>query len=80
MEAIRAIQTVENGEICIQLPLQFWGQQVEIIVLSPSQDCPQPVENRKSLRGCLKQYARADLIAQEQSAWQSAAGAKHEPR
>ena len=35
MEAIRSIQTVNNGEIHLQLPKQFWGQEVEIIVLIP---------------------------------------------
>lgn len=34
MEAIRTIQTVENGGVYLQLPKQFWGQAVEIIVLS----------------------------------------------
>jgi len=38
VEAIRSIQTVANGEIHLQLPKQFWGQEVEIIVLpSPQQ-------------------------------------------
>jgi len=34
MEAIREIQTVKNGEVQFQLPKQFWGQEVEIIVLA----------------------------------------------
>ncbi len=33
MEAMRTIQTVENGQICLQLPEQFWGEEVEILVL-----------------------------------------------
>ncbi len=80
MEAIRTIQTVENGEVCLQLPKQFWGQEVEIIILSAPQEGPQRAANRKSLRGCLKQYAKPELITQEQHAWQMAASEKHEPR
>lgn len=38
MEAIRNIQTVKNGEVHLQLPQQFWGQEVEIIVL-PAPPC-----------------------------------------
>lgn len=34
MEAMRTMQTVENGEVYLQLPKRFWGQEVEIIVLS----------------------------------------------
>lgn len=79
MEAIRTIQTGENGEICLQLPEQFWGQEVEIIVLGVPQG-PQRVATRRSLRGCLKQYAKPELISQEQYAWQTAASEKHEPR
>ena len=69
MEAIRHIQTVKNGEIHLQLPQQFWGQEVEIIVLpAPQQNPPLPLQ-KKSLRGCLKHYAKPDLISQEQDAW-----------
>jgi len=71
MEVIRSIQTVENGEIYLQLPKQFWGQEVEIIVLSAPQQTPQPISRKRSLRGCLKRYAKPDLIAQEQDAWQT---------
>lgn len=80
MEAIRKIQTVENGEIHLQLPKQFWGQEVEIIVLSASEQTLQPVIRKKSLRGCLRRYAKPDLIAQEQDAWPAAVSEKHERR
>ena len=52
MEAIRKIETVKDGQVHLQLPKQFWGQEVEIIVLS----APQQVSTmrKKSLRGCLK--------------------------
>ena len=80
MEAIRKIQTVENGEIHLRLPEQFWGREVEIIVLSAPQEGSQRVATRRSLRGCLKQYAKPELMTQEQHAWQTAASEKHEPR
>jgi hypothetical protein len=80
MEAIRSIQTVNNGEIHLQLPKQFWGQEVEIIVLISPQQAMQPIIRKKSLRGCLKHYAKPDLIAQEQNAWQTVVGEKHERR
>ena len=80
MEAIRTIQTVENGEINLQLPKQFWDQQVEIIVLTAPQEGSQRVVPNKSLRGCLKQYAKPDLLNQEEDAWPAVAGEKHEPR
>ncbi len=33
MEAIRTVQTVKNGEVHLLLPRQFWGREVEVIVL-----------------------------------------------
>ena len=80
MEAMRTIQTVENDDVHLRLPEQFWGQAVEIIVLDASQEGSQRVASRRSLRGCLKQYAKPDLMTQEQDAWQRAASEKHEPR
>jgi hypothetical protein len=79
LQAIREIYTVEQGEIRVHLPVTFWGQQVEIIVLPmPAQD--HPTRQKKSLRGCLQQYANPALIAQEQEAWQAAMLDKHAPR
>ncbi len=80
MEAIRSIQTVENGEIYLQLPKQFWGQQVEIIVLTAPSQIMQSFPRKKSLRGCLSRYAKPDLIAQEQDIWQTIVSEKHEYR
>lgn len=40
MEAIRRIQTVQNGEVHLQLPKQYWGQVVEIIVLRKGTEFP----------------------------------------
>lgn len=80
MEAIRNIQTVMNGEVHLQLPQQFWGQKVEIIVLPAPQSILQLPTDKKSLRGSLKPYANPELIAREQDAWQTAAGEKHGAR
>jgi len=80
MEAIRSIQTVANGEIHLQLPKQFWGQEVEIIVLPSPQQATKLVTPKKSLRGSLKHYAKPDLIAQEQNAWQMIVSEKHANR
>jgi hypothetical protein len=78
MEAIRKIQTVQNGEVHFQLPKQFWGQEVEIIILPAPAQTMRLVTPEKSLRGCLKHYAQPELIAQEPDAWQAAASEKHE--
>ncbi|MEY2341697.1 hypothetical protein AB4090_06265 [Acidithiobacillus sp. IBUN Pt1247-S3] len=70
MEAIRTIQNVANGEIHLQLPRAFWGQQVEVIVLatpSPVQKTAKPAQ--KSLRGALKAHANPNLIPLESGAW-----------
>ncbi|MEZ5535259.1 MAG: hypothetical protein R3F02_06500 [Thiolinea sp.] len=80
MEAIRSIQTVADGEVHLRLPKQFWGKEVEIIVLpSPKQTTP-PTARKKSLRGSLKRYANPELMDQEQDAWQAAVSDKHEAR
>lgn len=77
MEAIRNIQTVKNGEIHLQLPKQFWGQEVEVIVITMQQPATPPM-NKKSLRGALKQYANPALIDQESSAWLDSVGEQNE--
>ncbi len=80
MEAIRTVQTVKNGEVHLLLPRQFWGREVEVIVLPAPVPAPQSPADKKGLRGCLKSYARPELIAQEQDAWLDAVGEKHEHR
>ena len=80
MEAIRKIQTVENGEIHLRLPKQFWGREVEIIVLSAPPFTTPASTSKKNLRGCLKSYAKPELIAQEQEVWQMAVSEKYEYR
>ena len=76
MQAIRTIQTVKEGQVHVHLPMQFWGQQVEIIVLSASQQEHRAIQ-KKSLRGCLRQYANPALIAREHEAWQDAVSEKY---
>jgi hypothetical protein len=78
MEAIRKIQTVKNGRVHLHLPKQFWGQQVEIIVLSTTHQEKSTAPER-SLRGCLRRYANLSLIAREHEAWQDAVKEKHDP-
>lgn len=73
MEAIRDIQTVKNGEVHLQLPREFWGRDVEIIVLPAPQAGERSPLTKKSLRGCLKSYANPALVTQEQEAWALAA-------
>jgi hypothetical protein len=80
MEVIRKIQTVENGEIHLRLPEQFWGQEVEIIVLGSPQATALRTAAKKGLRGSLRQYARPERIPDEEQAWQNAARDKHEHR
>jgi hypothetical protein len=77
MQAIRKIQTVENGELRVQLPPQFWGQQVEIIVLSTPQQEQEGHPRKPSLRGCLHHYANPSLISREHKAWQDAVSDKY---
>ena len=73
MEAIREIQTVKNGKVQLQLPKQFWGQEVEIIVLAMRQPAMPPMA-KKSLRGILKRYANSALMEKEKSAWLDSVG------
>jgi len=76
MEAIREIQVVEEGQIRVHLPEQFWGQRVEVIVISDPQHQSVPLKKR-SLRGCLHQYANPALITRENEAWQDAVSEKY---
>jgi len=78
MEAIRKIQTVKNGRVHLHLPKQFWGQQVEIIVLSAAHQ-EKSTAPKKSLQGCLRRYADSSLIAREHESWQDAVKEKHDP-
>jgi hypothetical protein len=77
MEAIRKVQIVKDGQVCFNLPERFWGQEVEIIVLAVPQSQHQGAEEKKSLRGSLRQYANPALIDLEAAAWQEALREKH---
>ena len=77
MEAIRTIQPVKEGHINVNLPKQFWGQQVEVIVLvTPTQEAH--ISPKKSLRGCLHQYANPAFMEHEHEAWQDAVQEKYD--
>ncbi len=78
MEAIRETQTVKGGQVLIHLPRRFWGKQVEIIVLPSQQETP--TARKKSLRGCLHQYANPSLISRESEAWQESVRDKYDNR
>lgn len=65
MKALRTLKQVHNGQVNLYLPKQFWGQQVEIIVLSVAKQ-EERQETGTSLRGCLRQYADPSLAAQEE--------------
>lgn len=77
MEAIRKVQTVQNGLINIELPEQFWGKEVEIIILATSPPEENSTVPKKSLRGCLRQYANLTLIEYENEAWQTVVKEKY---
>lgn len=79
LPAIREIHTVEHGEIRLPMPTSLWGQPVEIIVL-PIVDQKRPARRKKSLRGCLQQYANPELIDREQEAWPEAVMEKYGAR
>jgi len=79
MEVIRKIQKVRDGVINLRLPRRFWGHQIEIIVLTIPQKETQ-VKRKKSLRGCLHNYANPALVALEKNAWQDSVGEKYDNR
>ncbi|MGF1525858.1 MAG: hypothetical protein ACFCBW_03565 [Candidatus Competibacterales bacterium] len=79
MKAIRTIQKVTEGEVRLQLPKQFWGKEVEIIVLANDSPKPPVTKGRKSLHGALKQYAKPERMADESAAWPDAVKDNHEP-
>jgi len=80
VEAIRSIQTVANGEIHLQLPKQFWGTRSRNHCPPVTATGQKNVTTKKSLRGSLKHYAKPDLIAQEQNAWQMMVSEQYENR
>lgn len=79
MEAIKTTKTVKNGQILLSLPKQFWGQQVEIIILTGSKRTINK-SRKASLRGCLQSHADPALISQEKIAWHKAVSEKYDNR
>ncbi|MBF0256357.1 MAG: hypothetical protein HQL47_07825 [Gammaproteobacteria bacterium] len=79
MEAIRTIQSVDQGEIHLTLPESFWGKEVEVIVLARECAQPQVAKEHPSRRGALKHYANPERRDAEATAWSEAMRDKHEP-
>ncbi len=77
MEAIKTTHTVRNGQVNLQLPKQFWNQQVEIIILTKSEKKVIREYNKKSLRGYLQQHADPTRIVYEKKAWHDAISEKY---
>lgn len=82
MNAIREIKKVENGKVEIDLPTNFNGKNVEIIILINKD--PKKMSNNKkkkskgkSLGGFLHQYANPALISKEKEAWSIAVKEKY---
>ena len=82
MHAIRDIVTVKSNRISYQLPVEFSGRKVELIVLNmDEQGSSHDIiarQSQSSLRGALKSFANPSLMDSENQAWEQAAGKKHE--
>ena len=76
MEAIKTIQIVKNGQVLLNLPEKFWGQQVEITITTASNQ-EYPGAQKKSMRGCLKKYANPSNFSKEKDAWSDAVKEKY---
>ncbi|MBD2653641.1 hypothetical protein H6G45_09085 [Synechocystis sp. FACHB-383] len=68
MEVIRSIDMVQDGQVVLNLPSEWSGQQVEVIVLTKQK----PSSKRKIMRGALRQYAKPELIPLESDVWERA--------
>lgn len=79
MEAIRAIVNAEQLASIIELPESMRHRDVEIIVLPQAdEEKPKmPPSERKSMIGCLKEYADTSLWEKEEGAWERAAVEKY---
>ena len=89
VELLPAIKTLSHAEKfqLIQLVLAQLAQedgieikQLQQTVFSPPETQAPLTSPRKSLRGCLKQYAQPNLISQEQNIWQAILGENDEYR
>jgi hypothetical protein len=79
MEAIRTTLNSARLAPIIDLPLTLRDREVEIIVL-PKPEEPKkrpPDSERKSMMGCLSEYANPALRELEKGAWERAAVEKH---
>lgn len=79
LPAIATLSQLEKFRL-VQLILAQLAQEAGVEVLEAPKNVIQPVARKKSLRGCLKRYAKPELIAQEQDVWQSIVSEKHEHR
>ncbi|MDQ3019227.1 MAG: hypothetical protein M3R36_01450 [Bacteroidota bacterium] len=83
MNAIREIKKVKNGKVEIELPKDFNGNNVEIIILMNTQDVDKNIKKGKrknegrSLGGILHKYTNPNLIPKEKDAWPNAVKDKH---
>lgn len=76
--AIRSLSHADKFQL-VQIVLQQLAIEDGVNILPPKTLSLSPI-HKKSLRGCLKSYAKPDLFAQEQDAWQTVASEKHESR
>lgn len=68
MQAIREVRVAIDGRITLDIPHDFLGQQLEIIIIPIAE--PRPTRSQKAnLLGCLHEYANPELIAREKDAW-----------
>ncbi|MDR1962373.1 MAG: hypothetical protein LBQ50_01180 [Planctomycetaceae bacterium] len=69
MESLRTIIHSAQLASVIDLPVGLQNREVEIIVLPSTAATSEPVTERKTQKGCLKQYANPDLWELEKGAW-----------
>jgi len=78
--AIRSLSPAEKFQL-VQIVLQQLAIEDGVTILPPKTlSMPLSPIHKKSLRGCLKSYAKPGLFTQEQDAWQTVASEKHESR
>lgn len=74
MTVIRTVKTVKNGQVLLNLPSEFSGQQVEIIVSTKEYS----QVKKKSLKGILQNYANPELTVLESTAWENSVKEKYD--
>jgi len=68
MHAICEVRIASERHLTLDIPREFLGQQVEIIIL-PLTEQPSPEPPKADMLGCLQQYANPALWEKEQDAW-----------